>query len=71
MSDIQQHVDWTAQATPAGERVGPGLGRRAAAEPAGVSRRDVMETLLGTADLAAIDASGGDPYNATGRHFRR
>jgi hypothetical protein len=30
-----------------------------------------METLLGKNNLAAIDASGGDPYNATGRHFRR
>ena len=30
-----------------------------------------MDTLLGENNLAAYDASGDDPYNATGRHFRR
>ena len=71
MSDIQQHVDWTAPAMPAGERVGPGLGARTRTQPAPASRPEVMETLLGKHNLAAVDASGGDPYNATGRHFRR
>ena len=32
---------------------------------------DVMNTLLGDNNLAAFDAYGGDPYNATGRHLRR
>jgi hypothetical protein len=30
-----------------------------------------MDTLLGQNDLAAVDVAGGDPYNATGRQFRR
>jgi len=30
-----------------------------------------MNTLLGDNNLAAFDAFGGDPYNATGRHVRR
>ena len=30
-----------------------------------------MNTLLGDNNLAAFDAFGGDPYNATGRHLRR
>jgi hypothetical protein len=30
-----------------------------------------MDTLLGDNKLAAFDASGNDPYNATGRQFRR
>jgi hypothetical protein len=30
-----------------------------------------MDTLLGENNLSAIDASGADPYNATGRQFRR
>jgi hypothetical protein len=30
-----------------------------------------MDTLLGENDLSAHDAGGSDPYNATGRQFRR
>ena len=30
-----------------------------------------MDTLLGKNNLAALDESGSDPYNATGRQFRR
>jgi hypothetical protein len=30
-----------------------------------------MDTLLGANNLSASDVSGNDPYNATGRHFRR
>jgi len=71
MSGIEQHVDWSAPKQPAPERAGPGLQARARTEPAPIPRRDVMATLLGKNDLAAIDASGSDPYNATGRHFRR
>jgi len=64
------HLDWTATATPQGERVLPSL----SPQPKRVvpqTRRSVMETLLGQNDLTAIDASGSDPYNATGRQFRR
>jgi hypothetical protein len=31
----------------------------------------VMDKLLGENNLAAVDAGGSDPYNATGRQFRR
>jgi hypothetical protein len=34
-------------------------------------KRNVMDTLLGKNNLSAADLSGNDPYNATGRHFRR
>jgi hypothetical protein len=30
-----------------------------------------MDTLLGENKLTAVDIAGNDPYNATGRHFRR
>ena len=30
-----------------------------------------MDTLLGENNLSAIDVGGSDPYNATGRQFRR
>jgi hypothetical protein len=30
-----------------------------------------MDTLLGEHNLAAPDEGGRDPYNATGRQFRR
>jgi hypothetical protein len=69
MSRIENHIDWTAPSTPRSERHEPGLAR---SQPqAATSRRSVMDTLLGRNDLAAIDVSGGDPYNATGRQFRR
>jgi hypothetical protein len=71
MGEIQQNVDWTAAATPAGDRMSRGLRPRADSEPQAPPRRDVMETLLGKHNLSATDPSGGDPYNATGRHFRR
>ena len=35
------------------------------------TKRSVMDTLLGENNLSAMDAGGGDPYNATGRQFRR
>jgi hypothetical protein len=73
-NEIEQQVDWTAAAMPRsmghGERVAPSLKARAVQQTP-TSRRDVMETLLGNHTLAAVDASGGDPYNATGRHMRR
>jgi hypothetical protein len=61
----------SASATgPAQEQVAPSLGRPTA-RPAATTPRNVMDTLLGNNRLAAIDGSGGDPYNATGRQFRR
>jgi hypothetical protein len=64
-------VDWTAAATPGGERVGPGLSRPQKPRALPQNQRSVMDTLLGENDLSAADAGGSDPYNATGRHFRR
>jgi hypothetical protein len=62
-------VDWTAAATPDGERVGPGLAQKPRTAPQ--TKRSVMDTLLGENSLSAQDAGGSDPYNATGRQFRR
>jgi hypothetical protein len=68
---IENHVDWKAAATPSGERVGPGLSGKARPRPATRARGDVLDTLLGGKDLAAFEVGGSDPYNSTGRHFRR
>jgi hypothetical protein len=64
-------VDWTAAATPAGERVAPSLSPKQKSRVVPQTRRNVMDTLLGENNLAAHDAGGSDPYNATGRQFRR
>lgn len=63
-------VDWTAAATP-NEGVVPSLARRARPRVEPQTKRKVMDTLLGENNLTAIDAGGSDPYNATGRQFRR
>jgi hypothetical protein len=62
-------VDWTAAATP-NEGVVPSLSRPAKPRPE-LTKRNVMDTLLGENNLASYDAGGNDPYNATGRQFRR
>jgi hypothetical protein len=62
-------VDWTAATTP-DEGVVPSLSRPAAPRPQ-LTKRSVMDTLLGENNLASYDAGGNDPYNATGRQFRR
>jgi len=63
-------VDWTAAATP-NEGVVPSLSRPAKSRVEPKTKRDVMDTLLGENNLSAVDAGGSDPYNATGRQFRR
>jgi hypothetical protein len=68
-SGIDQNVDWTAAASK-GERVSPGLAARKT-NLEQHTRRSVMDTLLGENKLSAVDLAGTDPYNATGRHFRR
>jgi hypothetical protein len=70
-SGNDNHVDWTAASTPNGEAVVPSLTRKAGARVLPQTKRNVMDTLLGKNDLAAFDAGGSDPYNATGRQFRR
>lgn len=66
-------VDWTAASTPSGEAVLPSLARNAKAKSRVLptTKRGVMDALLGQNNLAAQDAGGNDPYNATGRQFRR
>jgi hypothetical protein len=63
-------VDWTAAATPTGESVARSPLPRMA-KPVQHTRASVMNALLGDNDLSATDVSGSDPYNATGRQFRR
>lgn len=53
---------------PVSEQYGPGLSGRVKKPATG---REVMDSLLGQNNLAAYDASGSDPYNATGKFFRR
>ena len=67
---IDNNIDWTAASVPQGEKVVPSLGKDRPTQPA-PARRSVMDTLLGENDLVATDDSGNDPYNATGRQFRR
>lgn len=68
----ENQVDWTAAAAPQGDRMVPSLSRQQD-KPRVLpqTKRSVMDTLLGENNLSAMDASGGDPYNATGRQFRR
>ena len=64
-------VDWKAAATP-DERLGPGLSGQKKRTPLQThTRSSVMDTLLGENNLSAYDASGSDPYNATGKSFQR
>ena len=67
-SGNEPNVDWTA-ARPRANVSDPGS--RARAPPANQAKRNVMDTLLGQNKLSAYDASGNDPYNTTGRFFRR
>jgi hypothetical protein len=75
-SGTETHVDWTAPSLPEGERLTHGRARPTPVKPAPASLRpatrgEVMNVLLGASNLSASDISGADPYNATGRHFRR
>lgn len=71
--DIENHIDWTAATTPEGDRLAQPLAvpKRAPARQVPTTARGVMDTLLGESNLAASDESGKDPYNSTGRQFRR
>lgn len=71
MKGIEQHVDWAAPPRATDERAGRSPTARGGSQKAPDPGRDVMETLLGKNNLVAIDVSGGDPYNATGRFVRR
>ena len=64
-------VDWTAATTPHGGRRHRAFHAKPKPRVEPTTKRSVMDTLLGENNLAAIDAGGNDPYNATGRQFRR
>jgi hypothetical protein len=64
-------VDWTAAATPQGDRLVPSLSPQQPKRAIPQTKRSVMDTLLGENSLSAADTGGSDPYNATGRQFRR
>lgn len=68
---IESHIDWTAPSKSRGERAGPRSTNRQDRQPPSSDKHKVMDTLLGKNNLSASDVSGDDPYNATGRHFRR
>jgi len=72
---IDNNIDWTIPTTPQAEQYGPGLGRKSKgankASAVAITKLSVMDKLLGENSLAAFDAGGNDPYNATGRQFRR
>ena len=71
---IENNIDWTVPSTPDGAPAGTGLPRLPAKPPARTppaTRGGVIDTLLGDHTLAAPDERGRDPYNATGRQFRR
>lgn len=71
MNPAMQKPSDRPAATALREQSGPFPARQDRPPPAVATRQDVMNTLLGANDLAAFDAYGGDPYNATGRHLRR
>ena len=68
-------VDWAAATTHHDDRVAegdlPGRSRPEKRRDIPRTRTGVMDTLLGANNLVASDVDGGDPYNATGRHYRR
>jgi hypothetical protein len=70
MSPIENHVDWTAPAT-GRERVATSLSRPTKPPEPARPGRTTLDKLLGDSNLTAYDSSGNDPYNATGRQFRR
>jgi hypothetical protein len=70
----ENQVDRIVPSTPGAEPAATALPPLPARQPARTppaTRGSVMDTLLGKHDLAAPDEGGRDPYNATGRQFRR
>jgi hypothetical protein len=71
MNPIDNNLDWTVPSMPEGERVAPSLSSARKPAPSPRPARSTLDKLLGDANLTAFDSSGNDPYNATGRQFRR
>ena len=67
----ENQVDWTAAATPQASASSPACRASRSRVSLPQTKRNVMDTLLGENNLSAFDAGGNDPYNATGRQFRR
>jgi hypothetical protein len=71
---IENNIDWIVPSTPGSGPAGKGLQPLPAKQPQRTppaTRGGVMSTLLGDHELAVPDEAGRDPYNATGRQFRR
>ena len=64
-------VDWTAATTPEGEKVVANPWRQQKGRVPPQTKSNVMDTLLGENKLSASEIGGNDPYNTTGRQFRR
>lgn len=70
----ENNIDWIVPSTPGSEQVGKGLRPLPARQPQRTppaTRGNVLDTLLGDANLTAPDEGGRDPYNTTGRQIRR
>jgi hypothetical protein len=71
---IENNIDWIVPSTPGSGPAGKTMQRLPAKQPQRTppaTRGGVMNTLLGDHELAVPDEVGRDPYNATGRQFRR
>ena len=71
---IDNNIDWIVPTTPGSEQIGKGLRPLPAKQPARTppaTRKGVLDTLLGDDKLTAPDEGGRDPYNTSGRQFRR
>jgi hypothetical protein len=64
-------VDWTAASTPEGDKLVANPWRQQKPRTPPLTKRGVMDTLLGENNLSASDVGGSDPYNTTGSQFRR
>ena len=64
-------IDWTAASTPEGDKLVANPWRQQKPLTPPQTRHGVMDTLLGDNTLSASDVGGSDPYNTTGRQFRR
>jgi hypothetical protein len=70
-TEKDNRVDWAAPANPEGEKLISNPWRQQKARVPPQTKHGVMDTLLGDHKLSAPDTGGSDPYNTTGRQFRR
>jgi hypothetical protein len=68
----EKQVSRTVAATVAGDGAARGIAGPGKPRAVPETPRNVMDLLLGEDNLtSSFDAGGNDPYNATGRQFRR